>query len=216
MSATNDVMPRRLSNFCARHICLPQRRCLCTAGHGGLPVLRCVYVAPYAPSRSTAPVVSRACAARSRQIVDSHCREFGTSVTFHIERRGFLHIQVVARFADAPNLLYYLKRCGFPGRITTLHMRPLPDEHTGTKACNHAHSRPTLRNGVHRIYLTAPLDAQAGAEVQIGLPPPRPRSPRRPLSLDDAPYMSDLVADDGAQSVCGRLLWHAAPGQPSH
>jgi hypothetical protein len=32
-------------------------------------------------------------------------------------------------------------------------MRPLPDEHNSPKACNHAHSRPTLRNGVHGISL---------------------------------------------------------------
>jgi hypothetical protein len=38
-------------------------------------------------------------------------------------------------------------------------MRPLHDEHHGTKACNHAHSHPTLRTGVHRISLAAPLDA---------------------------------------------------------
>ena len=42
-------------------------------------------------------------------------------------------------------------------------MRPLPDEHHSPKACNDADSRPTLRTGVHRIYLTAPLHAQAGS-----------------------------------------------------
>src|ERR1043166_1356076 len=50
-------------------------------------------------------------------------------------------------------------------------MRRLHDEHLGTAACNDADSGPTLRTGVRGIYLTAPLDAQAGTEVQIGLLP---------------------------------------------
>jgi hypothetical protein len=48
-------------------------------------------------------------------------------------------------------------------------MRPLQDEHHGTTACNDADSCPTLRTGVRGIYLPAPLDAQAGAEVHTGL-----------------------------------------------
>ncbi len=62
-----------------------------------------------------------------------------------------------------------MKQLDSPVRINVLHMRPLPDEHTGTKACNDADSRPTLRHGVHHISLPAPLDAQAWAEVQTGL-----------------------------------------------
>ena len=50
-------------------------------------------------------------------------------------------------------------------------MRRLHDEHHGTKACNDADSRPTLRTGVRGISLTPPLDAQARPEVQIGLIP---------------------------------------------
>jgi len=45
----------------------------------------------------------------------------------------------------------------------------LRDEHNGSKARNDANPRPTLRNGVHRIYLAAPHDAQTGPEVQTGL-----------------------------------------------
>jgi hypothetical protein len=56
-----------------------------------------------------------------------------------------------------------------PVRGNILPMRPLRDEHNGTTVCNDADPRPTLRNRVHRIYLTAPLDAQAGTEVQSGL-----------------------------------------------
>src|SRR2546426_10642648 len=33
-----------------------------------------------------------------------------------------------------------------------LHMRPSPDEYSGTKACAAADPRPTLRNRVHYIY----------------------------------------------------------------
>ena len=47
-------------------------------------------------------------------------------------------------------------------------MRRLHDEHHGTKACNDADSRPTLRTGVRGIYLAAPLDAQARSKVQLG------------------------------------------------
>jgi hypothetical protein len=56
-----------------------------------------------------------------------------------------------------------------PGRGNILHMRSLRDEHNGSKAYNDADPRPTLRTGVHRIYLAAPLDAEAWTEVQIGL-----------------------------------------------
>src|SRR5262249_2253799 len=37
-----------------------------------------------------------------------------------------------------------MKQLDSPVRINVLHMRPLPDKHTGTKACNDADSRPTL------------------------------------------------------------------------
>ena len=49
-------------------------------------------------------------------------------------------------------------------------MRLLHDEHHGTKACNDADSCPTLRTGVRRIYLPAPLDAQAWPQMQTRLP----------------------------------------------
>ena len=48
-------------------------------------------------------------------------------------------------------------------------MRPLHDEHHGTKACNDADSCPTLRTGVRGLSLAAPLDAQARPKVQPGL-----------------------------------------------
>ncbi len=54
-------------------------------------------------------------------------------------------------------------------RIHILYKRFLRDEHNGSKARNDANPRPTLRNGVHRIYLAAPHDAQTGPEVQTGL-----------------------------------------------
>src|SRR6266581_3606473 len=62
-----------------------------------------------------------------------------------------------------------MKQGDSPVRITLLHMRLLPEEHTGTKACNDADSPPTLRTGVHHMDLPAPLDAQAWADVRTGL-----------------------------------------------
>src|SRR6266705_3679282 len=48
-------------------------------------------------------------------------------------------------------------------------MRSFHDEYNSRKACNDADPRATVRQRVHGIYLTAPLDAEAGAEVQTGL-----------------------------------------------
>ncbi len=50
-----------------------------------------------------------------------------------------------------------------------LPLRSLRDEPIGNKACNDAAPYATVRPRVHRIYLAAPLKAQAGAEVQTGL-----------------------------------------------
>jgi hypothetical protein len=48
-------------------------------------------------------------------------------------------------------------------------MRPSPDEHTYTKAGNHADSCAVVRKRVHRLYLAAPLDAQTWSPVQTQL-----------------------------------------------
>ena len=50
-----------------------------------------------------------------------------------------------------------MKQFDSPVRGNILHMRPLRDEHNGSKACNDADPRPTLRNGVPHISLTTPL-----------------------------------------------------------
>src|ERR671927_383143 len=63
-----------------------------------------------------------------------------------------------------------------------LHMRSLREEPNGSTTCNDADPCPTLRTGVRGMYLTAPLDAQAGTEVQIGL------SPRLPPHFAGAVY----------------------------
>ena len=62
-----------------------------------------------------------------------------------------------------------MKQFDSPVRGNMLHMRSLRDEHNGSKACNDADPRATVRQRVHRMYRPAPLDAQAGAEVQTGL-----------------------------------------------
>ena len=51
-----------------------------------------------------------------------------------------------------------------------LHMRRFKQASSTSKACNDADSRPTLRAGVHGIYLPAPLAAQAWTPVQTRLP----------------------------------------------
>ena len=61
-----------------------------------------------------------------------------------------------------------MKPFDFPVRIAMPHMRFLPDEYNSSKACNDADPCATVRQRVHRIYLPAPLDAQARAEVQLG------------------------------------------------
>src|SRR4029434_4979205 len=50
-------------------------------------------------------------------------------------------------------LLYYLKQFDSPARITLLPMRPLPDEHHDSQACNDAYSCAIVRTPVERIYL---------------------------------------------------------------
>ena len=58
-----------------------------------------------------------------------------------------------------------MNKLDFSVRIIIPYMRSLQNEHRGTNACNDTDSRPTLRTGVHRIYLAAPLDAQARSQV---------------------------------------------------
>ena len=57
------------------------------------------------------------------------------------------------------------------GRLSHLHMRRFNHAHNVRKARNDANSRPTLRCGVHGIYLAAPLHAQARPQVQTWLSP---------------------------------------------
>jgi hypothetical protein len=56
-----------------------------------------------------------------------------------------------------------------------------PDEQYDKKPRHDTDSRATLRAGVHRIYLPAPLDAHAWAEVQTGLSPRFQSDPVGPL-----------------------------------
>src|SRR5262249_4175585 len=85
--------------------------------------------------------------------------------------------QRAAYFSDGPTRHH---RSGPPPRPrwavfallkTRNRLRLLHDEHHGTQACNDADSCATVRNRVHRIYLAAPLHAQAGSKVQTGLSP---------------------------------------------
>ena len=56
-----------------------------------------------------------------------------------------------------------------------------PDEQDDKKSRHDADSRATLHAGVHRIYLSAPLDADARAEMQTGLSPRLQSHPLGPL-----------------------------------
>src|SRR6266704_1702022 len=48
-------------------------------------------------------------------------------------------------------------------------MRPVPDEHACTKACNDVDSCAIVHKRVRCISLATPLDAQTGPEVHTGL-----------------------------------------------
>jgi hypothetical protein len=56
-----------------------------------------------------------------------------------------------------------------------------PDEQYDKKPRHDTDSRATLWTGVHRIYLPAPFDAHAWAEVQTGLSPRFQSDPVGPL-----------------------------------
>jgi transposase len=47
-------------------------------------------------------------------------------------------------------------------------MKPCPDQPDDKKSCHNTNSGSALRAGVHRIYLPAPVVAQARAEMQLG------------------------------------------------
>ena len=59
--------------------------------------------------------------------------------------------------------------------------KPCPDAQYDKEPSHDADSRATLRAGVHRIYLPAPLDADARAEMQTGLSPRLQSDPVGPL-----------------------------------
>jgi hypothetical protein len=53
--------------------------------------------------------------------------------------------------------------------VTMLPMRPSSEEETSTPVCHDTDSCTTLRTGVHRMALAAPVDAHAWPEVDTGL-----------------------------------------------
>src|SRR5207249_1548446 len=90
------------------------------------------------------------------------------------------------------------------GLVTYYVLRPLHDEHHGTKACNDANPCPTLQTGVRDIYLAAPLDAQARAQVQTGLLSRFQSHPLGPLHRD---AMEVLARADRRQRDTGHSLY---------
>ena len=69
------------------------------------------------------------------------------------------------------NYLYYSPYLDFPAWAAHASRELFPDEQHDKKPRHDTDSSATLWAGVHRIYLPAPLDAQARAEMQIGLSP---------------------------------------------
>jgi Aldehyde dehydrogenase family len=63
------------------------------------------------------------------------------------------------------NSLYYMRQLDFPMSDAHARHQATSDGQYDRKSSDDADSRSTLRARVHRIYLSAPVDAQAGAEV---------------------------------------------------
>jgi len=63
------------------------------------------------------------------------------------------------------NPLYYMSQMDFPMSAAHACHQATSDGQYDRKSSDDADSRSTLRARVHRIYLSAPVDAQAGAEV---------------------------------------------------
>ena len=78
---------------------------------------------------------------------------------------------------------------------------PLPDERYDKKSSHDADPRSTLRAGVRRIFLPAPLDAQAGAEVQTGLSPRLQSHPVGPLYGHAMEVPASAQSDDGKAQI---------------
>src|SRR5271166_6062267 len=63
------------------------------------------------------------------------------------------------------NPLYYVRQSDFPMSSAHACHQATSDGQYDRKSSDDADSRSTLRARVHRIYLSAPVDAQAGAEM---------------------------------------------------
>src|SRR5271166_7214338 len=63
------------------------------------------------------------------------------------------------------NPLYYMGQLDFPMSAAHAYPQATSDGQYDRKSSDDADSRSTLRARVHRIYLSAPVDAPAGAEV---------------------------------------------------
>src|SRR5271157_2700722 len=68
-------------------------------------------------------------------------------------------------FRPFRNPLHYMRQLDFRMSPAHAYRKATSDEQNDRKSSDDADSRSTLRARVHRIYLPAPIDAQAGAEV---------------------------------------------------
>jgi len=95
----------------------------------------------------------------------------GASLTRGPARRCLAAIRIAGldlggcEFCPFRNSLYYMRQLDFLMSAAHACQQTTSDGQYGRKSSDDADSRSTLRARVHRIYLSAPVDAQAGAEV---------------------------------------------------
>src|SRR5271157_5250978 len=82
-----------------------------------------------------------------------------------VEKRPKLSYLCGCEFRPFRNPLHYMRQLDFRMSPAHAYRKATSDEQNDRKSSDDADSRSTLRARVHRIYLPAPIDAQAGAEV---------------------------------------------------
>src|SRR5271165_900405 len=80
-------------------------------------------------------------------------------------RKPFFSIIGGCEFRPFCNPLYYMSQLDFLMSAAHAYHQATSDGQYDRKSSDDADSRSTLRARVHRIYLSAPVDAPAGAEV---------------------------------------------------
>src|SRR3954469_11504995 len=124
---------------------------------------------------------------RRREAEEPHhirlCRRASIHQRVGMNKRQKLALSVVGgcEFRRFLNQLYYSHIWTFWPTPLMLLTKPCPDAQYDKEPSHDADSRSTVRAGVHRIYLSAPFDAQARAEMQTRLSPHLQSDPVGPL-----------------------------------